>query len=355
MKLKDLCFEIIWKCPNNCLFCSSNSDIDKDKIISYEVFKNTIDYLINSGGIEEISISGGEPLLHKDLLKMIKYCKDKGIRVVLFTSGIKRHIKVNNKEIEEYKKELENRYKSYLNEGMELDKWNKLIDKLMKNYIDYNNKEFDSLYSDDIKLLESIGLDKIVFDFQAWDKEVYNQIMGTNNYYELVLKSLICASNSKLEVDVHYIPTKINYKQLPDIIEMLNIAEINNLSILNFVPQGRGYNNKNKLLLSEEEFIEFLNIYNNQKDIFKGNIRVGIPLQGNDQHKCNAGISKMVIKYDGLVLPCPAFKEYDINLLNKLGIKTPNIYNNLEDIKIKNGSMQKPLCKRLYKFNRSIK
>ena len=105
----------------------------------------------------------------------------------------------------------------------------------------------------------------------------------------------------------------------------------------------------------EEEFIEFLNIYNNQKDIFKGNIRVGIPLQGNDQHKCNAGISKMVIKYDGLVLPCPAFKEYDIKLLNKLGIKTPNIYNNLEDIKKKNGSMQKPLCKRLYKFNRSIK
>ena len=62
-----------------------------------------------------------------------------------------------------------------------------------------------------------------------------------------------------------------------------------------------------------------------------------------------------VIKYDGTVLPCPAFKEYDIEKLNKIGIKTPNIYTDLESIDICNGTRKKPLCKQLYGFNSKLK
>lgn len=37
-------------------------------------------YFINHGGIEELSISGGEPFLHPDLFEMVKFCKNNGIR-----------------------------------------------------------------------------------------------------------------------------------------------------------------------------------------------------------------------------------------------------------------------------------
>ena len=37
--VKDLCFEIIEKCLNNCKFCSSNSDCNKKQIIEFEDFK----------------------------------------------------------------------------------------------------------------------------------------------------------------------------------------------------------------------------------------------------------------------------------------------------------------------------
>ena len=67
--IKDLCFEIIETCPNNCLFCSSCSSIDKRKIIDFELFKRTIDHLLTKGGIEEISLSGGEPLLHPNIFE----------------------------------------------------------------------------------------------------------------------------------------------------------------------------------------------------------------------------------------------------------------------------------------------
>ena len=93
--VKDLCIEIIEKCLNNCKFCSSNSTCNKSQIIEYKDFKRVIDYFMKNGGIEELSLSGGEPFLHPDLLKMIQYAKSLGIRTVIFTSGV-----VNNNEIE---------------------------------------------------------------------------------------------------------------------------------------------------------------------------------------------------------------------------------------------------------------
>ena len=51
--VKDLCFEIIEKCPNNCMFCSSNSNCNKTQIIIFEDFKRVIDYFIETGGIED--------------------------------------------------------------------------------------------------------------------------------------------------------------------------------------------------------------------------------------------------------------------------------------------------------------
>ena len=88
--LKDLCFEIIQTCPNHCQFCSSNSSKNEPTIITLEQYKKTIMHFIKQGGIEEISLSGGEPFLHPDLMEMVKLNKDNKIRTVIFTSGIKR-------------------------------------------------------------------------------------------------------------------------------------------------------------------------------------------------------------------------------------------------------------------------
>ena len=353
--LKDLCFEIIETCPNNCLFCSSCSSINKKRMIDYKKFKEVIDYFISIGGIKEISISGGEPLLHPELLRMIRYCNLNNIKVVLFTSGIKLRSKMSEEGIEQLEFNLRKQYESYLSEGMSKDEYEKLIKKLMNIYLKDNEKIFDSLSSYDCKLLKESGLDKIVFDFQAWNKDVYDKIMGTKDLFDLVTLSMIKAKSSGLKTDAHFIPTKINYKELVDIIEMLNVAEFDELSILNFVPQGRGKTNKDLLSLTEEEFGEFLEIYEKCKNEFKGKLRVGIHLQEEDDHKCTAGLSKIVIKYNGTVLPCAAFKEYYLEILNSMGIKTPNIYDNLEEVEIHNGTRKKPLCKQLYHFNKIIK
>lgn len=349
--LKDLCFEIIETCPNNCLFCSSCSSINKKRMIDYKKFKEVIDYFISIGGIEEISLSGGEPLLHPELLRMIRYCKLNNIKVVLFTSGIKLRTKMTEEDKEQLEFNLRKQYKSYLSEGMSQKEFDTFIEKQMKIYLRYNEKEFDSLSTYDCKMLKEVGLDKIVFDLEAWNKDVYDKIMGTRDLFDLVTLSMIKSKSVGLKTDAHFIPTKINYKELVDIIEMLNVAEFDELSILNFVPQGRGKDNASILSLTEDEFKDFIQIYEKCKTEFKGNLRIGIHLQEKDIHKCTAGLSKLVIKYDGTILPCAAFKEYDLEILNSMSIKTPNIYENLKEVEIHNGTRKKPLCKQLYKFN----
>lgn len=352
--LKDLCFEVIKTCPNNCLFCSSCSSPDATTIISFDLFKQTIDHFISLGGIEEISLSGGEPLLHPNIFEMIEYCKEKGIRTVLFTSGIKRRTELSPEQEQSIINFLQEKYKKYINEEMDSEKAKKLYKKELSLLVG-STEPFTSVSSDEIKKLKELGLDKIVFDFQAGNPEVYNQIMGTKNYYTYLATSLIKATSHGLKTDFHFIPTKINYKELPELIDLLNIANCENLSILNFVPQGRGEINKDSLLMTTEEMQEFSKIYEDSKDKFNGIIRVGIPLIKQDTHLCTAGLSKLVIKYDGTVLPCPAFKEYDINALNQLGIKTPNIHTELSEVKVYSGSRKNPLCKKLYNFQNYLK
>ena len=253
--LKDLCFEVIHTCPNNCKFCSSNSSIGATKTISLDTFKRTINHFMENGGIEEISISGGEPFLHPDIMEMVKFCKSLNIRTVIFTSGIKRARNLNEHEID-----------FYINE--------------------YNRK---------VQELE---------EQEPWNTKI-NEIVKRN------LK-----------------------RQLPDVLEELDIVGISNISILNFVPQGRGLLNRKELMLSNEEMREFADIFNSCKDNFKGTIRVGIPLIGNIQHLCTAGTEKLDIKYDGTVLPCPAFKEMNAEKLEKYGIRLYNIYDDLENLEI---------------------
>ena len=347
--VKDLCFEIIQTCPNNCRFCSSCAGMDKDTMIDYETFVKVINHLMKIGGIQEISFSGGEPFLHPNLFDMIKYCKALGIRVVLFTSGVKKNRQMTQEQMETLKKQVEIRHSNLPQEIMD-----KIIRREMEIYTQYNNKIFSTISREEMEILKELGLDKIVFDFQGAERETYDYLMGSNHFLE-VEQSIIRAAVVGLDTDVHFVPMKLNYKELPDLIEILNIAEIKNLSLLNFVPQGRGEINKEELMMSEDEIKEFAAIYENCKDTFNGVLRVGIPLLSDDKHKCTAGLDKLVIKYDGTVLPCPAFKEYDTELLNKIGIKTPNVYTELDSVQVHNGTRAYPLCKKLYDFNGTVK
>ena len=346
--LKDLCFEVIQTCPNKCKFCSSNSSQDRKTIITLEKFKQTVMYFINQGGIEEISISGGEPFLHPDLFEMVQFCKKNEIRTVVFTSGIKRASAMPREMLEI----IINKCKQDIQEIEEHEPWNERLKSNVKAYYDrwLEPKSFEGITRQECEKLKELGLDKIVFDWQAFEETTDNELMGRKGLITCLMDSLIRASNAGLNVDVHFIPMKPNYKQLPDIMECLEIANVKNISILNFVPQGRGKENKEILMLNDEELREFSTILSNARKHFNGNVRIGIPLNGRIAHLCTAGTEKLDIKYDGTILPCPAFKEISAKTMEKYGIKLHSIYEDLERVVVPGGKREKPLCKQIYGF-----
>lgn len=238
--VKDLCFEIIERCPNNCVFCSSNSCIDKKSIIKFEDFRRVIDYFLSSGGIGELSLSGGEPFLHPDLFLMVKYAKSKGIRTVIFTSGVK----IRKKLDEEVVKYYEEKKKQDIEEILDHEPWNERLINNIKRYYDnfLHPSKFSEITKDDFIKLKEMGLDKIVFDYQGYEAETDYYLMGRcESSRQSALDSILNASLVGLDVDIHFVPMKPNYLEILDILEILEIAGVKNISFLNFVPQGRAY------------------------------------------------------------------------------------------------------------------
>ena len=227
--LKDLCFEVIQRCPNKCKFCSSNSSQEKKKIIKLEDFKKTINYFIKQGGIEEISISGGEPFLHPDLFEMIRFTKENGIRTVIFTSGIKEATPLSMEMIEY----INNRCKKDLQEIEKHEPWNERLKRNVKAYYDrcLRPRLFEAITKEELERLKQLGLDKIVFDWQAFEEETDNELMGREQMLTFLETSLIRASKSLLDVDVHFIPMKPNVSQCPDLVGWVGMSRVVTLSI----------------------------------------------------------------------------------------------------------------------------
>ncbi len=343
--VKDLCFEILDKCPNRCMFCSSNSYMNRNTFISLDDFKRVIDYFMSTGGIEELSLSGGEPLLHPDLLEMISYASSLGIKVTLFTSGVQLADKLSTEETLLLIEEKENALKDIdPDDVLTINSTNKYYDRIL------NGKTYSGIPKEKIRALINAGLSKIVFDVQAYECETDELLMGRKESLKVCfLDSLFNATYLGISTDVHFIPNKLNYKEILDLLELIEIVKVPNISLLNFVPQGRGKENASLLELSELEKEEFFTLLEQAKRVYSGNIRIGIPLSDEQTHMCTAGLQKIDIKYDGTILPCPAFKELSEEEYQKYGIKRYNIYENLEEFHISGtGTRAFPLCKKVY-------
>lgn len=233
--LKDLCFEVLQRCPNKCKFCSSNSSKEAQTIITLEQFERTIKHFLNHGGIEEVSISGGEPFLHPDLFKMVEFTKQNGVRTVVFTSGIKRADMIPQELIEYMQRKCE----ADIQEIEEHEPWNDRLKNNVRKYYERSvrQEEFGAISREEFEKLKQLGLDRIVFDWQALEQDIDEDLMGRKGLNTCLMTSLIRASAVGLNVDVHFIPMKPNYREFPDIIECLEMAGVKRISVLNFVPQ----------------------------------------------------------------------------------------------------------------------
>ena len=283
-KMKQISIEIIHKCPNRCLHCSSNSDINCTLKIETAEVKKIIDSA-SKLNTEVLSISGGEPFLHDGLLEIVHYAKSKGIKVYIYTSGVILNIA----------------------------------------------GRVDSIQQEILQQLYSVAVDKIIFDLPAINEAIYDKFMGTSGYQKFVLESINKAQNIGIYTEIHFVPTKINLDEIDSIVKFAERAGVNKVSFLGLVPHGRAANNTEELVLDADENEKLklkLETINNNK------IRIGIPLQRESSDCCcYAGKNKLCIRYDGKVFGCETFKYIQLADENNRIVKPDSIYNkSLEDI-----------------------
>lgn len=275
--LSEISIEILQRCPNRCIYCSSHSNPQAAHIIPFEIIKNVIDDA-KSLGCKTVCLSGGEPFLHPHILNIISYIAKLQLTCYVYTSGI-----------------------------------------YMKDEV------YSSLPNEYIEAIRGM-VDKVIFNVEADSSTLYDKIMGTDvGGFDMMKKSINDCVSSGLVVETHVVPMQVNFKHLKSIFEMCYQLGVSKVSILRLVLQGRALENLSLVKLTGEDSWEVTKLIKALKEAYKGKVRIGLPYSdSNCRIYCKAASDKINVRYDGNVYPCEVFKD---DLLNaKLGCEPDNVW-----------------------------
>ena len=277
--LSEISIEILQRCPNRCIYCSSHSNPQATHIIPFEIIKNIIDDA-KSLGCKTVCLSGGEPFLHPQILDIISYIAEQQLICYVYTSGI-----------------------------------------YMKDEV------YSSLPNEYIEAIRGM-VDKVIFNVEADSSTLYDQIMGTDvGGFDMMKKSINDCVSSGLVVETHVVPMQVNFNHLKSIFEMCYLLGVSKVSILRLVLQGRALENLPLVKLSSEDNREVTKMIKTLNDAYRGKVRIGLPYSdSNCRIYCKAASDKINVRYDGNVYPCEVFKDDILNSL--LGCEPDNVRKN---------------------------
>ena len=275
--LSEISIEILQRCPNRCIYCSSHSNPQATHLIPFEIIKNVIDDA-KSLGCKTVCLSGGEPFLHPQILNIISYIAKQQLICYVYTSGI-----------------------------------------YMKDEV------YSSLPNEYIEAIRGM-VDKVIFNVEADSSTLYDKIMGTDvGGFDMMKKSINDCVSSGLGGETHVVPMQVNFKHLKSIFEMCYQLGVSKVSILRLVLQGRALENLSLVKFTGEDSREVTKQIKALKEAYKGKVRIGLPYSdSNCRIYCKAASDKINVRYDGNVYPCEVFKD---DLLNaKLGCEPDNVW-----------------------------
>lgn len=85
-RLSSMLVELTMQCNERCIHCYiPNSVKSKATTMPFDIFSKLVDEFVDLGG-ENVTLSGGEPLMHKDIIQILDYCQKKGLTINLFSN-----------------------------------------------------------------------------------------------------------------------------------------------------------------------------------------------------------------------------------------------------------------------------
>ncbi len=265
---KELLVEICKKCYLDCRFCSSNADEKALYCLDFDQIKSIVNDT-NKLNIDKIEISGGEPIVHPDFLKICEYLKANNKKILLYTSG-----NIKNKE----------------------------------NLVQIPNKI--------LKRLKELEIDAIRFNLQSHDPIIHNFLTNASSF-ENALSSLKTSIKLGLNTEIHIIPLKQNYQNLSQTVQFFKEIGVSKIKFLRFVAHGRGLVNKRSLELNQKQNFDLLGQFIKFKQFYGKLIEIGssfnnsiISNEVKICRECNLGKNKTAITPEGKVYPCVSTKNF---------------------------------------------
>ncbi len=256
--LEELKIEVTYKCPLECIHCSSCADDTNPLVMTKEKCFKIIKEAAMMG-VKKIAFSGGEPLCWDNICEAIFLCKQFNIETTIYTSG--------------------------------------------------NCENIDQMFAN----LAEAKLDRAVFSVYSPIKEEHIRITRKLNSFDNTLNAISLCQKNKIKPEIHFVALSSNYKNLNDIVLLAKSIGVTKVSVLRFVPQGRGALIKQKDTLTFEQNKELINIIKSIRATgFE--IRTGSPfnvLLLNENPKCMAARDRMIISPNLSVYPCDAFKQIE--------------------------------------------
>lgn len=278
--IKDVSIEIIQKCPNNCIHCSSCSTKNSSMMLPLDIIKHLIRGL-SKLEVERICLSGGEPFLHPNLLEIVKQISEHHIIVDIYTCGVI-----------------------------------------------FNADKSSSLPLETLTYMKQAGLRTLLFNFPSVHESTYDLITQSKGHFPLLLESIKNCVSAGIRAEIHFVPMKQN---ISDAVDVLEFGEKNGISQVNFlklVPHGRARNNMLAITPDDNEINALRNRLLNLEPHGEA-IRLGLPLsESGSTPPCHAVREKLYIKFDGSVFGCEAFKYISFHDSNGLEIIPDNIFIN---------------------------
>ncbi|MGD9676084.1 MAG: radical SAM protein [Candidatus Bipolaricaulia bacterium] len=255
--LRDIKFEVTWRCPLVCLHCSSEASPSADREMAWDACRRVLDEAAQLGA-ESVAFSGGEPLLWGPLVEGVAHASSLGAGVTVYTSG-------------------------YLED-----------------------------VGDRLAELQAAGLSRAIFSIYAPEAPDHDRVTRVAGSFDGTCSAIQCSAALGLATELHVVAMSNTYRRLPEIVRLGEALGASRTSVLRFVPQGRG-----ELVMSSAlNRLQSLELRSMVKQLLGDghDLRLGSPwsylMLGEEAH-CPAAEDRIVVSPDLNIFPCDAFKQKD--------------------------------------------
>lgn len=255
--LREFKIEVTYRCDLNCVHCSSDARPSNLLEMSRDDCIRILAEATKMGG-QDVTFSGGEPLLWPHVFNVVEAATKYGLKVMIYTSGC----------ADDFKQKATH--------------------------------------------LRALGASKFIFSIFSANADNHERITRKAGSFERTKASMRAALAVGLATELHFVPMSSNYRELIDIALLARELGVSRISVLRLVPQGRATLIRDRVLNRIQNLELRRQIQNLRKEYGYAFVRTGSPynfLMLNDKPACWAAIDRLIIGPDQRIYPCDAFKR----------------------------------------------